>query len=101
MRQKFLQFVWGRSRLPNDDQDWTQNLRVASQIEPRIISITDLFPRIIAFQISKCYNNNGDGALPLSHTCFFQIELPMYSTEDIMYKNLKLAVESCSTFAMG
>jgi len=78
MRQKFLQFVWGRSRLPNDDQDWTQNLR-----------------------ISKCYNNNGDGALPLSHTCFFQIELPMYSTEDIMYKNLKLAVESCSTFAMG
>ena len=33
-----------------------------------------------------------DSTLPLSHTCFFQIELPAYTTDEAMRKNLLICI---------
>ena len=62
-RSQFLRFAWGRSRLPKTS-NW-----------PRPFKLT--------------YSKAGDELLPVSHTCFFQLELPQYSTDAIM-KELSL-----------
>ncbi|CAF1115079.1 unnamed protein product [Didymodactylos carnosus] len=33
----------------------------------------------------------------LSHTCFFTLDLPPYSTEEIMYERLNYAITHCSS----
>ena len=47
------------------------------------------------FKLTK--KNGGDDILPLAHTCFFQIELPAYSTDEIMKQRLIAA----STYGIG
>ena len=82
-RSKFIRFTWGRSRLPKPAQ-WTK-----------------------PFKLTK--KNGGDGQLPIAHTwcahsayaphvicgfgfSFFQIELPSYSSDEVMRKNLLIAI---------
>jgi hypothetical protein len=60
----FVRFAWGRSRLPSKTQ-WTTDMKIS---------------------------NRGDTALPVSHTCFFSVELPDYKTEDEMRKGLLTAI---------
>ena len=38
---------------------------------------------------------NVDGHLPVSHTCFFQLDLPAYSTKEIMREKLVYAITHC------
>lgn len=70
-RQAYLKFVWGRTRLPIElsNLSYKHEIRLMSRL-----SVT---------------------SLPLSHTCFFQLDLPVYSTDDIMYEKLKLAITLC------
>jgi rubredoxin len=56
----FVRFAWGRSRLPPERQ-WTTKMRLT---------------------------NAGRVALPVSHTCFFSVEMPAYETEAEMRKGL-------------
>jgi len=70
-RQLFLRFVYGQSRLPNNPADWTSKFEVWP------------FP------------NNSDHVLPVSHTCFFSLELPTYSSPDIMKAKLLYAINNC------
>jgi len=79
LRVKFLQFVWGRSRLPQNESMWETSMRVHSCGGAR----------------------NPDARLPLSHTCFFQIDLPRYTNAEACYNKLKIAVEETGTFEMG
>ena len=65
-RSQFLRFAWGRSRLPKTS-NW-----------PRPFKLT--------------YSKAGDELLPVSHTCFFQLELPQYSTDAIMKERLLVAI---------
>eukprot|EP00003_Mantamonas_plastica_P022180 TRINITY_DN3724_c0_g1_i1.p1 TRINITY_DN3724_c0_g1~~TRINITY_DN3724_c0_g1_i1.p1 ORF type:complete len:662 (-),score=221.90 TRINITY_DN3724_c0_g1_i1:21-2006(-) len=70
-RQNFLRFVWGRSRLPvGESYDYT-------------------------FIIASSYRND-DQSLPISHTCSFQLDLPTYSSADVMYDRLKYAFTYCA-----
>lgn len=71
-RSSFIRFTWGRSRLPLNKSDFTQKLKIQSFHK----SPADLF-------------------LPVSHTCFFSIELPQYSSIDIMKKKLLYAISNC------
>lgn len=66
-RGQFIRFVWGRSRLPLKGRPWPQNLR-----------------------IERCAG--GDDRLPVTHTCFFSIELPEYSSEAICQRRLVTAI---------
>jgi len=70
-RQEFLRFVWGRSRLPVSSTDFSQK-----------------------FVILSCHHNT-DGTLPISHTCFFQLELPRYSSPAVMREKLLYAITNC------
>ena len=70
-KQKYLKFVWGRQRLPSD----CSQLRNKHKIE--------------------FMSHKGDTALPIAHTCFFTIDLPNYTTEEIMKKRITTAMEFC------
>ena len=49
------------------------------------------------FLSSSYHASDADPAkfLPISHTCFFSIELPRYSSKDICYAKLLWAVNNC------
>ena len=71
-RASYLRFVWGRSRLPLSSKDFPMQHR-----------------------ISIMSHGNPDVALPTSHTCFFSIDIPRYTTYDIMKNKLKYAITHC------
>jgi hypothetical protein len=70
-RTLFLKFVWGRSKLP-------------AGTDFRHMKITR-------------YNPSGpvDNYLPVSHTCFFTIDLPAYTSKDVMREKLLYAITHC------
>lgn len=70
-KQLYLKFVNGRSKLPTDPSTFRKH------------------------KISRGPKNNADGRLPLSHTCFFEIDLPNYSSKEIMRKQLLIAIRFC------
>ncbi|CAF2798974.1 unnamed protein product [Rotaria sp. Silwood2] len=76
-KKLFLIFVWGRSTLPRLDKDFTS--------------------KFIIQTISRDDNHEPDQMLPRSHTCFFALDLPEYSTTDIMYERLNYAITNCSS----
>ena len=67
-RSKFIRFVWGRSRLPLRGKTWPQS-----------------------FKLQKASTASQE-TLPVTHTCFFSIELPPYATVDIMRERLLTAI---------
>lgn len=70
-RSQFLRFVWGRSRLP----------------------IGREFKKFKVTQLNK--GGNPDGYMPVAHTCFFQIDLPPYSSKEIMKEKFLYAITHC------
>uniref|UniRef100_A0A0A9ZD86 E3 ubiquitin-protein ligase HERC2 n=1 Tax=Lygus hesperus TaxID=30085 RepID=A0A0A9ZD86_LYGHE len=68
-RSLFLQFVWGTGILPADILQ--KNIRMT-------ISVVD-YP-------------DSDMRLPTSHTCFMLLELPNYSTKEILREKLTMAL---------
>ncbi|CAM9223039.1 unnamed protein product [Discosporangium mesarthrocarpum] len=62
----FVRFAWGRSRLPPKDA-WTKDMQISRR-------------------------NTREDRLPVSHTCFFSVELPPYQTEERMRHGLLTAI---------
>ncbi len=74
-RSGLVRFAWGRSRLPKEE-DWSTHGQ--------------------PFKVTK--KNGGDGAgYPLAHTCFFQLEVPEYSSDKVAEQKLRF----CATVAAG
>ena len=48
------------------------------------------FPLILSLS-----TKHPDISLPVAHTCFFSIDIPRYSTFEILYKKLLYAVRFC------
>jgi len=69
-KQKYLKFTWGRQRLPADCSD-------------------------LRYKHTICILDSGDDRMPEGHTCFFQIDVPKYSTLEIMTKRFITAIEFC------
>jgi len=74
-RAQFLRFVWGRSRLPPPAK-FTDKMKI------------DSTERSIEH-------------LPLAHTCFFSIELPRYTSEDMMREKLIKAITMCTSMELA
>lgn len=68
-RKQFLGFVWGRERLPRD----TSGL----QLEVRT------------------QTSHGDSHLPSSHTCFNAVDIPCYSSQQVLRDKLRYAIVHC------
>ena len=75
-RGKFLKFVWGQSRLPLRGKD---------------------FERFFKIQSYHASDSEPSKFLPISHTCFFSIELPKYKTMESMYERLLYAITHCDS----
>ena len=75
-RSRLLQFAWGRSRLPANKQDFDKKMSIL------LLDHTDGDP---------------NDYLPVSHTCFFQLDLPRYTDADIMYTKLVYAITHCGS----
>jgi hypothetical protein len=77
-RLKFIKFCWGQERLPVNSEEFERNN--------------------IRFMIKPSMNDSGpaDKLLPRADTCFFNIELPDYSTEAIMRERIMLAINTDS-----
>lgn len=70
-KERFLRFVWGRTRLPVEEE-WEQKFQLAAVAAD-------------------------DAWLPTSHTCFFQLDLPRYSSRRVLAERLRFAMDSCVT----
>eukprot|EP00931_Biecheleriopsis_adriatica_P036441 TRINITY_DN20995_c0_g1_i4.p1 TRINITY_DN20995_c0_g1~~TRINITY_DN20995_c0_g1_i4.p1 ORF type:complete len:4051 (+),score=916.23 TRINITY_DN20995_c0_g1_i4:977-12154(+) len=69
--QCFIRFVWGRSRLPPEGSgQWGNGFKIA-------------------------HSGADTNSLPLAHTCFFQLDLPEYPTEEMMKDKLGFAIRNC------
>jgi hypothetical protein len=75
-KSQFLKFVWGRSRLPLKESEFESKFKITAMIKSR---------------------SSPDNYLPVSHTCFFSIELPQYSSEEIMRQRIVYAITHCSS----
>lgn len=71
-RSAFLRFAWGRARLP-----------AAGHFRQ--------------FKITRYSCENSDQYLPLSHTCFFTIDLPPYSSKEVLRNKLMYALTHCQS----
>lgn len=63
-RSSYLKFVWGRNRLPSDLS------RLSRKHEVRM------------------FTNMNENGFPLAHTCFFQLDIPYYRTDELMAQRL-------------
>jgi len=67
-RQRFIQFAWARSRLPHD-MATNNNIKM-----------------------NLTFTKTSDKDLPRAQTCFFLLDMPMYSSEEIMRDKLLMAL---------
>ena len=74
-RSAFLRFVWARSRLPAT-QDFHQKFKIQAAV-------------------GEGQKGDADKSLPKAHTCFFSLNLPKYSNDEVTKKQLLYAVENC------
>lgn len=76
-RRKLVRFAWGQDRLPANDAEFE---RTATRllIKPAI-----------------AVDGQPNGQLPRADTCFLNIELPPYSSAEVMRERLLLAINSC------
>lgn len=75
-KSSFLRFVWGRSRLPTHAADFTQDFKISGL--PKAAGRADMY-------------------LPIAHTCFFSIDLPVYSSHNVMKEKLLYAITHCQS----
>ena len=74
-QRRFIKFCWAQERLPANDEEFER--------------------RQTRFMIKPALNNrHGDGSLPKADTCFFNLELPNYSTKEILKEKLLLAIHT-------
>eukprot|EP00457_Paulinella_chromatophora_P001529 gb/GEZN01001531.1/.p1 GENE.gb/GEZN01001531.1/~~gb/GEZN01001531.1/.p1 ORF type:complete len:768 (-),score=240.41 gb/GEZN01001531.1/:611-2914(-) len=78
-RQRFVRFCWGRNRLPLRAEDFVQKLKLCSAGEMR------------DWREDEGSSPNG---LPVSHTCFFSLELPRYRSYQQMVDRLRYAINN-------
>ncbi len=83
MRAEFIQFVTGSSRVPVEG---FKGLRGARGYQK--------------FQIIK-YPTENDNWLPQAHTCFKQLELPEYSSKEVLRERLVTAITEGKNFGMA
>jgi len=77
-RSQFLTFIWGRNRLPLTDEEWGEQ----------------------CMKIHTLENPRPDGHFPVSHTCFFSMEWPRYSSVEVARAKLMYAIANCTDMDM-
>ncbi|XP_017786874.1 PREDICTED: probable E3 ubiquitin-protein ligase HERC1 isoform X2 [Nicrophorus vespilloides] len=74
-RVLFMRFVSGRSRLPSN--------------------LADLSQRFQVMKVDRTVNG-----LPTAQTCFFQLRLPPYTSQEVMAEKLRYSINNCRSIDM-
>lgn len=90
-RRAFLRFVWARSRLPLGAAQFHQKFKIQSLA----LGGSNGGDGGSAASSSSSSSAAMDAQLPKSHTCFFALQLPRYSTDAVCRKQLLYAVHNC------
>ncbi|ETW03314.1 hypothetical protein, variant [Aphanomyces invadans] len=77
-KRRFINFAWGQESLPADDAEFDRT-RTRLLIKPP----------------THAASHSQDSLLPKADTCFFNIELPAYSSVQVMKDKLHLAINLC------
>ena len=77
----YIKFVWGRSRLPKDAKGFGNNKH----------KIT----------LTKLHKEGGQAYLPISHTCFFELELPKYDNYALLKNKMLYAIRNSLIISDG
>jgi len=72
-RLRFIKFSWGQDRLPGNDEEF-ERTSTRLMLKPSMME------------------GNVDGRLPKADTCFFNLELPNYSSKEVMKRQLRFAI---------
>jgi hypothetical protein len=88
-RSGLIRFAWGRSRLPTEDQWGTSSQNGFTIVPAHRVTIPAGFE---SKPDADWPTGEFDGHLPVGHTCFFSIDLPPYSSDAIMLKQLRIAI---------
>jgi E3 ubiquitin-protein ligase HUWE1 len=80
-RAEFLSFVTGSSKVPVEGFKGLRGQNGVQKVE-----------------IIKMPCSNPDKRLPQAHTCFFQLDLPEYSSKEILKNRILLAIKEGKTF---
>jgi|LauGreDrversion4_2_1035121.scaffolds.fasta_scaffold692902_1 E3 ubiquitin-protein ligase HERC2 len=70
-RTLYLKYVWGRSRLPMNLDSLSRKHTI------------------------EYFKSRTKDSLPIAHTCFFRIDLPDYTSAEILKQRLLYAVQYC------
>ena len=74
-RSMFLKFVWGRARLPPADR------------------LKEMPFKLVLLDDNRFTDHNSH--FPEAHTCFFQFDLPRYTTDEACKSKILYAIEAC------
>ena len=77
-KSAFLRFVWARPTLPPKEVEFAQKFKIQSGMG------------------EDSGDKNADSYLPKAHTCFFSINIPRYSSKDILCEKLRYAIFNCT-----
>ena len=78
-RRLLIRFAWAQDRLPANDEEFSRS-------HVRLLIKPPPYP-----------TRQHDSLLPRSDTCFFNLEIPAYSSADLMREKLLYAITTCST----
>jgi hypothetical protein len=71
----FLRFTYARTRLPTSDAGFSRNFKLQ--------------------RMHPLRGTSADQTLPVAHTCVFQLNVPAYSSEAVMRRQLTTASALC------
>jgi len=77
-RSKFLSFIWARERLPQTEEEWGDQ----------------------SMKIHTLEASPADQHMPVTHTCFFSMEWPRYTSFEIAKSKLLYAIVNCTDMDM-
>jgi alpha-tubulin suppressor-like RCC1 family protein len=81
-KSAFLRFVWARSTLPPKGIEFPQKFKIQSAVGDDASLKPDMY-------------------LPKAHTCFFSVNLPKYSTKQVMAEKIRYAIKFCTEMDAG
>ena len=102
-KQRFLRFVWGRTRLPLTEEGWRNQhfvvcLRHSSDSQNmNNTNGENENDSLVGIGAVAKRQQRENASLPEAHTCFWQLDLPSYSNREVMKERLLFAITYCSS----
>ena len=92
-RIRFLKFVWGQTRLPKNIDDYPYKFKIVKMS-------CEGNPDDVCLHTTSCTHHTYPCLfclqfLAAAHTCFFTLDVPPYTTEEVMYEKLLYSITHC------